>query len=394
MSPLPLDPKLLEKLSAHRHSIERPSTDAVDWASFLADVSLDYRWRDEILESARDNILSVDSEGGILYANHGFLAFSREELLRKNIFELLDRRAYRLKRALKSAFDERRSDYHEAIYRGPAGEAIHFSHRVSPVVRDGAVVSAVVVATDITEQKELSDLAGSSRNLLHQGAKMIALGELAGGLANEVGTSLTTILLNVSLIKTLLMRTPVDETEIHAHLDSVGASATRISGVFGSLQTFARDETNDPVDWTPVEKIVENAVALCRERFSNEGVALRVAEITRSLHCNARPVQVSQVLLNLLNNAREAARESTEKWVKVEVQVVDSALEISVTNSGAEIPAAIRQKIFQPFFTTKTGGIGLGLSISRHLIEKLGGTLQLDSKSEQTRFAIRLLGTR
>ncbi|HEX4924120.1 MAG TPA: ATP-binding protein, partial [Bdellovibrionales bacterium] len=105
-----------------------------------------------------------------------------------------------------------------------------------------------------------------------------------------------------------------------------------------------------------------------------------------------RPTQISQVLLNLLNNAHDAVAEQTEKWVKLDVRDLGDSVELSVTDSGAGIPPEIQEKIMQPFFTTKQigEGTGLGLSISKGLVDSHHGQLRLDAKSKNTRFVVLL----
>jgi signal transduction histidine kinase len=105
-----------------------------------------------------------------------------------------------------------------------------------------------------------------------------------------------------------------------------------------------------------------------------------------------RPTQITQVLLNLLNNARDAAEESEERWVQLDVTELADWIRISVTDSGKGIPVEIREKIMSPFFTTKAvgKGTGLGLSITKSIVDSHRGTLILDEESVQTRFVIEL----
>ena len=97
---------------------------------------------------------------------------------------------------------------------------------------------------------------------------------------------------------------------------------------------------------------------------------------------------MSQVLLNLLFNARDAVRDLKDKWVRLEVMNLSDFVEFSVTDSGTGISNAVRERIMQPFFTTKDvgQGTGLGLSISRGIVEAHGGRLYYDEKSQHTRF--------
>jgi len=90
-------------------------------------------------------------------------------------------------------------------------------------------------------------------------------------------------------------------------------------------------------------------------------VELRLAPVEKSLRIDCRPTEISQVLLNLLNNAVDAVQPLPEKWVELQGKNVGKDVEISVTDSGRGIPEKIRDKVGQPFFTTKVVGQGTGL---------------------------------
>lgn len=128
------------------------------------------------------------------------------------------------------------------------------------------------------------------------------------------------------------------------------------------------------------------------ERFKNHGVELRVSSFDPTLSLQCRPIQISQVLLNLLNNGFDAVDEAQEKWISVEVTEEETNLLIRIGDSGTGVPAEIRDKIFDPFFTTKSanGGTGLGLQSFRGIIESHGGTLQLETSNGGSWFLVTL----
>ncbi|MEK6579858.1 MAG: HAMP domain-containing sensor histidine kinase, partial [Bdellovibrionota bacterium] len=111
-----------------------------------------------------------------------------------------------------------------------------------------------------------------------------------------------------------------------------------------------------------------------------------------SLAIQGRQTQLSQVLLNLFNNAYDAVQTLTDKWIKIKVADTDQWVEIWVTDSGPGISSEVVSKMFQPFFTTKGvgKGTGLGLSISKKIIETHGGTLNVEMESPNTCFRITL----
>jgi signal transduction histidine kinase len=114
--------------------------------------------------------------------------------------------------------------------------------------------------------------------------------------------------------------------------------------------------------------------------------------IDENLTIQCRPSEISQVLLNLLNNAFDAVEDLPQRWVKIDVKEVDDQVNLTVTDSGQGIDVALRDKIMQPFFTTKPvgKGTGLGLSISSGIVESHHGKFVLDPKSPFTSFQMTL----
>lgn len=114
-------------------------------------------------------------------------------------------------------------------------------------------------------------------------------------------------------------------------------------------------------------------------------------EVREGLEVECRPTQISQVILNLLNNAHDAIGSLEEKWVMVSVTEIENDIEIRVTDSGSGIPEHVRMKIMEPFFTTKPvgKGTGLGLSVSLGILKAHRGSLVVDTESKNTCFVLR-----
>ena len=110
------------------------------------------------------------------------------------------------------------------------------------------------------------------------------------------------------------------------------------------------------------------------------------------LPINCRPVQLSQVLLNLLSNASDAVDAVNPKWVRLFIEDDETHVLIRVTDSGPGVPVNQRDQIFNPFFTTKASGkgTGLGLSIALRIVQEHNGSLFYDSKYTDTCFTLRL----
>ena len=224
-------------------------------------------------------------------------------------------------------------------------------------------------------------------------AKMSALGEMAGGMAHEINNPMGIIHARASdLMELAEEREAVPSRMVIEAMEKIRNTAARVTKITLGLRKFARETRNDPIVDASVKDIVEDTLSFCTQRLKQNLVELRLQPIAPSLLMSCKPTEVSQVILNLLNNAVDAVQPLPEKWVELAVREEGDELEIAVTDSGNGIPENLREKMGQPFFTTKEvgQGTGLGLSISRGIAEAHGGTLQLDTSCAHTRFVVRL----
>ncbi|UYL08053.1 ATP-binding protein [Bdellovibrio sp. SKB1291214] len=222
-------------------------------------------------------------------------------------------------------------------------------------------------------------------------AKLASLGEMAGGIAHEINTPLNVILLSAEQQMDLLQDQDLDRQTMKASIEKVQSTTNRIATIVRGLRIFARDGAKDPIESIPVQTLIDNTLSLCYEKFKLANVDLRLPAPT-NLILRCRPVQISQVMLNLLNNSFEAIQDLPEKWIAIDVKELADQIEIRITDSGHGIDADIQAEIFRPFYTTKEigKGTGLGLSISRGLIEAHHGQLYVDVDHPNTSFVIRL----
>lgn len=238
------------------------------------------------------------------------------------------------------------------------------------------------------------EIAAQKANLLNA-AKLSALGEMAGGIAHEINNPLAIIQTAIRRVMSTLDKQDLREQKtvdkISKYATTINETVGRIAKIVKGMRTISRSEKIDSFDLVEVSQLIEDTLGLCSEKFRSQGVDLEV-------HCNAgQPiiecsvVQVSQAVLNLLNNAFDAVCDSPEKWIRIEINgLEDNNIEIAVSDSGPGVPRNVRDKILEPFFTTKEigRGTGLGLGITKSIIDNHGGQLYLDEQSLETRFVI------
>lgn len=242
-----------------------------------------------------------------------------------------------------------------------------------------------------TNQTFKRNIKRQHRLLLSQ-EKFKALGEMAGGIAHEINNPLTIIRGRAELLQEQIDKGAFDPIKATADLAKIEQTVERIAQIVKGLRTFSRDSKADPMERVDLKEIVEETLDICRDRFEQEQIVLRT-ELANEIRCECRPTQISQVLLNLLNNAYDAVSKSDLKWVSVELKPgSENRILLSVTDSGPGIHPNLTDKIMKPFFTTKQvgEGTGLGLSISKSIAEDHSGTLRSDTSSAHTRFVLEL----
>ncbi|HXX32285.1 MAG TPA: ATP-binding protein [Myxococcaceae bacterium] len=234
-------------------------------------------------------------------------------------------------------------------------------------------------------------LAEKQRALL-LAERLAAVGRVSAQVAHEVRNPLSSIGLNTELLHEAVARARFSdeaaEREAKALLAAIGGEVDRLTEVTDQYLRLAR-LPRPALEAEDVNLLLERVLDFSREELERARVAV-VRDLDPSLpRALADEAQLRQVFLNLLRNSREAMPGGGT--LRVSSRCVDGTVEVSIADSGPGIPPEVQARLFEPFFSTKTGGTGLGLALARQILEAHGGSIACASTaSEGTTFVLRV----
>ena len=235
---------------------------------------------------------------------------------------------------------------------------------------------------DITERENIQRRAGILQQELMHASRLSAMGEMASGIAHELNQPLTAIMNYARAARRRLDRAEPDPAPIAELVDKAGHQAERAAEIIKRLRRFIKkDESERRLE--PINAVVEEAAAMALI-----GASDRHIELIFSLDDSLPPVlmdriEVQQVVLNILRNAIEAFEGPGERKIHVSTQASGPRLvQVEIRDNGPGLARGIADDPFRPFQTTKADGLGIGLAISRTIIDAHGGRLWAESPQE------------
>lgn len=241
------------------------------------------------------------------------------------------------------------------------------------------VLGTVMHLRDITERVLTQDR-------IKRMERFLGLGTLAAGLHHEVRNPLGALSLHVQLLDERLNGQA--DAEVKENLGVLKTEVARIAGVLESFRSYASaDRINvEPSDMMP---LLRQTAELMRPKADQQGVRIRLVEPEERLpKVQLDPVRFEQVLLNLVINALDELDHQGE--IALSAAVEDDHLHIRIADNGPGIPRNIRCQIFDPYFTTKGGGSGMGLALCDKIVQQHDGTIDFESSARGTTFCIAL----
>lgn len=234
---------------------------------------------------------------------------------------------------------------------------------------------------EVAERRKTEEELRRAQADLVQAGKLAALGQLASGITHELSQPLTAIGTYADNASQFLERGRQDE--VVQNLATISSLVGRAASIMDHLRVFAR---KTPAQLAPVGvcETVQRTVSLLTDVGRFKGVDLQVDLPGEEIYVVAESVRLEQVLINLLQNAVDAVQDSKRKRVTLTIEAQDGAVSITVSDSGNGISAADLPRLFEPFFSTKAvgQGMGLGLSISYGIVSAMGGSLRAANDPE------------
>jgi len=243
-----------------------------------------------------------------------------------------------------------------------------------------------IIADDITEEKILAQKAKLNEIKLYHEDRLTALGTMAAGVAHELNQPLNSILVTSdSLLYSIEKGIPISENELSRCLELISNQVDRMSNVILNIRNFSREEKEILDESVSISEAIENVLSMIGRQLEVHGIIIHKNLTPHLLPIKASLNRMEQVIMNLVNNARQALDECNKREKNIWISVYQDSDRIffQVADNGTGIPENISNKIFDPFFTTKEvgKGTGLGLAITKSIILDLNGTINFKNNN-------------
>lgn len=340
------------------------------------------------LEQAADSVMITDENRTIEYVNPAFeklTGYSREEAVGKKTNFLRSG-------VLDISFYGKMWDFISSgnTYRGVLinrkkdGNEYYEKKTITPLRnQSGAITHYVSTGHDITNQRNAEKAAKLHQDELAHVARLGTLGEMTSGLAHELNQPLCAITTYSQTCLRVLASNDLDTGKLRYGLEQVVKQAQHASAVFERLRNFSRKDAL-PKRKVNLVDLVNEVINLSAMELHENGITFVVENADSYLYTVADPIQIEQVLLNLLRNSIDSVASLPKERREITLSLErnqNHEIKASLSDTGCGCSEEDVERLFEPFYTTKPNGLGIGLGISQSIIEAHHGRLVLESNS-------------
>jgi PAS domain S-box-containing protein len=328
-----------------------------------------------ILESAREAIYALDSEGRYKWCNQAMLemtGYQLDEIIGHHFIERTHEEDREMRSGRFAAALGGEPQTYESRYLARDGSVRYAAVNSAPIIVDGQTTGVLGIAHDITEQKQERERAARAD-------KLRALGQLASGVAHDFNNSLAAILGRAQLI----LRRVKDE-ELIRSLGIIVTAAEDAAATVRRIQTFARKSVDSELESLDIGSLLRDAIEITRTRWENEARAAGLnVDVTLNaeadLFVRGNASELREVFVNLIVNAVDAMPGGGK--LTICSQLKGGRVSLRFADTGTGMKEEVRERVFEPFYTTKgVLGTGLGLAVSYGIIERHKGSISVESK--------------
>lgn len=343
-----------------------------------------------VFDAISDSVVIYDNHGCVQHRNHVCpKQFPTETIVGRSCSSMFhpDSERSAEKCPVESALAGNSMQMSFTTLKG-AGESRYYDVTATPIEDPNDKNRALVFIRDVTE-KRVNELQ------LLQAEKLSSIGMLAAGVAHEINNPLTSVAGYAEALVRRFRDEPglVDDPRLRdfkKYLEVIIRESYRCKGIIDSLLSFSR-KSEGTVGLVDINQILKEVLELVRHKARNENIELRELLQADLPLINGDPSGLRQVFMNLTMNALQAI--DGPGYVEIATGIQNGTVVASITDSGCGIPLALMDQIWDPFFTTKGvgQGLGLGLAVTYNIIKKHGGEISVESKQNKgTKFTVRL----
>lgn len=343
---------------------------------------------DVVLDAVVDAIVTIDDRGTIRSINKATLktfGYLEEELVGEPVIKLMPQ-----------PYKAEHQGYVDQYQASRVPKIIGIGRELSAVKKDGTVfpiylavseihsaegVYFVGIIRDLSEQKAAEDALLEQREQAAQAGRVSTMGEMTASIAHEINQPLTAISMYAQAVLRLMNKPNVDHAKVLEALEKLNDQSIRAGAVIERIQRFMSHADGEK-EFVDLNELVGDITHLAAgdARLHGIDLVLDLDQSIKNVFCD--PIQIQQVVLNLVRNAIDAMYEigcKNGRVVKLTTQNVSNDVALEVVDCGSGIKDEVAKTLFTPFNSTKRNGMGMGLAICKNIVDEHGGTLQFEN---------------